>query len=128
MEFSAAAHEESPLFRLGRNRQNLSDQPQDQASFGAGGALRREHHLEAGEYQENSEQDYDPTVLEQRCPEDDEGAPEDQCAQNSEEQYAVLRQCRDREITKHEDEHEDVVERKRPLDDISGKKLQADLL
>jgi hypothetical protein len=41
-------------------------------------ALRRKHHLDAGENQKNTERDHDPTVLEQFGPENDEDAAEDQ--------------------------------------------------
>ena len=74
--------------------------------------------------QERAEHDHDPVVLHQHGAERDEQRAEDQRAEDAVEQHAVLVPGRHREVREHRDEHEDVVDGERLLDDVAGEELE----
>jgi hypothetical protein len=67
-------------------------------------------------------------ILHQHGADADEDGSENERPQNAVEENAVLVFRRDREITEDDDEDENIIYRKRFLDDVTGQKLQADLL
>ena len=76
--------------------------------------------------QDGAEHVEDPVeTVEQGRPAGDEDRAEDQRAQHSVEQHAVLVQPRDGEVSEDQREHEDVVHREALLDQVSGEVLAA---
>src|ERR1039458_9447175 len=90
VQFSVPSQEEPWRFRVRRHGQQPSQSANDKALFGLDLTLRGKHNLNPAENQENTEQDHDPTVLEQFGAENDEDAAEDQRTQDAVEQNAVL--------------------------------------
>ena len=54
-------------------------------------------------------------------------AAEDEGAEDAEEEHPVLVGRRHPEVAEHHDEHEDVVDRERVLDDVAGEELERGL-
>ena len=112
---------------LGSHRQEASHDPDQEISLGLHRALRRRQHLDPGEDEERAEDPDDPVKLHQQRPEADEQRAEDQRAEDTVEQHAVLVARGYAEVTEHHDEHEDVVDGQRVLDDVAGEKFQRGL-
>ena len=96
-------------------------------AFSLGGDLLvlGEHHPHAGDDQEAAEEPDHPLEPEQERAQGDEDAAEDEGAQDPEEQHAVLVAARHARSSRHDDEHEDVVDGERVLDHVAGQELQS---
>jgi hypothetical protein len=84
-------------------------------------------HLGAGDQQEHAEDVQDPVELgdQRRADEDHDRAQHDR-AQHAQDEHALLALRRHREVGEQHQEHEDVVDRQRFLDQVAGQELHAD--
>ena len=82
-------------------------------------------HLDAGEDQERAEHVQDPVELRDQpgADQDHDGAQHER-AEDAEHQHALLVLRRHREVREHQQEHEDVVDRQRLLDQVAGDELE----
>ena len=90
--------------------------------------LLAERELDAGVEKEGTEEPHHPLVtLDELRPQKHEREPHEHGAEDAPEEHAVLVLERHAEIAEHHREHEHVVHRQRPLDEISGEKLEGRL-
>ena len=83
-----------------------------------------EGELDARVDEEAPKQPHHPLVtLDQLGPEEHEREPHDHGAEDAPEEHAILILQRHAEVGEHHREHEDVVHRQRPLDEVAGQKL-----
>ena len=120
-------HDELLAMQPRRNRHEPPQQPDHRVLLGLQLPLRRPQHLHAREDEERAEHQHDHVVLHERRTDGDERRAEDEGADDAVEQHPVLVERRDAEVGEHQDEHEDVVDGERLLDDVAGEELEPEL-
>jgi hypothetical protein len=108
-----------------RDRHDTAYEADRETRFRIEAVLGLRCHPYAGEHQERAEQVDDPVeLLDQVCAGCDHGAAHEQRTENSPEQDAVLITGWNAEEAEDQDEDENVIDRKRLLDQIAGEVLQ----
>jgi len=91
-------------------------------------ALPLQEELDPGEDEERAEDVDDPVeALEKHGAEDDEDGAHEQGAEDPPEEHPVLEHGRDGEVREDNEEDEEVVDRKRLLDEVAGQELERSL-
>src|SRR5207248_6947215 len=113
---------------LGGDGKDLPKSPDDGVSFRVWFLVAVDEQLHAGGDQQASEEVHGPMEpLQERAAGEDEGAAHDQGADDAPEKHAVLVRGGDAEGGKDDDEHEDVVDGERLLDQVAGRELHRSL-
>src|SRR5215213_7667402 len=85
-------------------------------------------HLDSGVNEERAKDVDDPVkAINERCADKDHRQSHYQCAHHAPEEDAVLKLRRDFEVREDQQEHEQVIDRERQLDQVTGDKLEATL-
>ena len=122
-EFAVFADEE-PVARLFLGNGDEPAEEADQRVLARLVIAAPEGELDARVDEETAEQPHHPLVaLDQLRPEEHEREPHDHGAEDAPEEHAILVLQRHTEVREDHREHENVVHRQRPLDEVAGQKL-----
>jgi hypothetical protein len=112
-----------------RQREMALDEAQGRIRFEIRLIVRVAQHPDAGEHEEQSEKIKNPVEpRDERSADEDQDRAQDDRAEHSQHQRAPALFGRHREVVEDHQEHENVVDRERLLDDVAGQELESDLV
>ena len=127
-ELARLADEEPVPFLMVRDGDHPADELEEEVIAGID-LLVAERELDAGVDQERPEQRHHPLEpLDELRPQEDERQTHDHRAEDPPEEDAVLILERHLEVAEHDREHEHVVHRQRPFDEVAGEELDRGIL